>query len=44
MAETGTWTSVLVAASVCSLASGVLAKFVLVPMRKRLAVMRKVAA
>jgi OFA family oxalate/formate antiporter-like MFS transporter len=37
MMATGTWTSVLLAASVCSLASGVLAKFVLVPMRKRLA-------
>ena len=44
MAETGTWTSVLVAASVCSLASGVLAKFVLVPMRKRLAATHKVLA
>jgi MFS transporter, OFA family, oxalate/formate antiporter len=37
MVATGTWTSVLLAASVCSLTSGVLAKFVLVPMRKRLA-------
>src|SRR5262249_34692858 len=33
---TGTWSSVLLAASVCSLAAGVLAKFALVPMRKRL--------
>jgi OFA family oxalate/formate antiporter-like MFS transporter len=37
MTATGTWTSVLVTAAVCSLASGALAKFVLVPMRKRLA-------
>jgi OFA family oxalate/formate antiporter-like MFS transporter len=33
---TGTWSSVLVTASVCSLAAGLLAKFVLVPMRRRL--------
>ena len=33
---TGNWSSVLLAASVCSLAAGVLAKFALVPMRKRL--------
>jgi OFA family oxalate/formate antiporter-like MFS transporter len=32
---TGTWSSVLVTASLCSLAAGLLAKFVLVPMRKR---------
>jgi MFS transporter, OFA family, oxalate/formate antiporter len=37
MMATGTWTSVLLTAAACSLASGVLAKFVLVPMRKRLA-------
>ena len=37
MTATGTWTSVLVTAGVCSLASGALAKFALVPMRKRLA-------
>ena len=37
MVATGSWASVLLAASVCSLASGVLAKFVLVPMRKKLA-------
>jgi MFS transporter, OFA family, oxalate/formate antiporter len=37
MLATGTWTSVLLTAAACSLASGVLAKFVLVPMRKRLA-------
>jgi MFS transporter, OFA family, oxalate/formate antiporter len=33
---TGTWSSVLFAASFCSLMAGVLAKFALVPMRKRL--------
>jgi OFA family oxalate/formate antiporter-like MFS transporter len=33
---TGTWTSVLFAAAACSLLAGVLAKFALVPMRKRL--------
>jgi len=37
MTATGTWTSMLVTAAVCSLASGALAKFALVPMRKRLA-------
>ena len=33
---TGTWTSVLLAACVCSLAAGFLAKFVVAPMRRRL--------
>jgi MFS transporter, OFA family, oxalate/formate antiporter len=33
---TGTWSSVLFAAAFCSLMAGVLAKFALVPMRKRL--------
>src|SRR3954452_21954829 len=33
---TGTWTTVLFAAAACSLLAGVLAKFALVPMRKRL--------
>jgi MFS transporter, OFA family, oxalate/formate antiporter len=33
---TGTWSSVLMAAGVCSLSAGILAKFVLVPMRQRL--------
>jgi OFA family oxalate/formate antiporter-like MFS transporter len=33
---TGTWNSVLLAASFCSLTAGVLAKFALIPMRKRL--------
>jgi len=33
---TGTWTSVLLAGAICSLLAGVLAKFALVPMRKRL--------
>ena len=37
MMATGTWTSVLLTAAACSLASGMLAKFLLVPMRKRLA-------
>src|SRR4051794_15979369 len=34
---TGTWTSVLLAACVCSVAAGFLAKFVVAPMRRRLA-------
>lgn len=42
MVATSTWTSVLFLASACSLVSGLLAKFVLVPMRKRLAVARTV--
>jgi MFS transporter, OFA family, oxalate/formate antiporter len=42
MVATGTWSSVLLMASACSLASGLLAKFVLVPMRKRLAAVRTV--
>jgi OFA family oxalate/formate antiporter-like MFS transporter len=33
---TGTWTSVLLAASLCSLGAGILAKFVVAPMRVRL--------
>src|SRR3954464_15946268 len=33
---TGTWSSVLLAAGCCSLLAGLLAKFALVPMRKRL--------
>jgi OFA family oxalate/formate antiporter-like MFS transporter len=33
---TGTWSSFLLTASICSLAAGLLAKFVLVPMRRRL--------
>ncbi len=33
---TGTWNSVLLTASFCSLLAGVVAKFVLVPMRKRM--------
>jgi MFS transporter, OFA family, oxalate/formate antiporter len=44
MLATGTWTSVLLTAAACSLASGVLAKFVLVPMRKRLAAKSSQAA
>jgi MFS transporter, OFA family, oxalate/formate antiporter len=36
VAATGSWTSVLLTASLCSLIAGVLAKFVLVPMRRRL--------
>jgi MFS transporter, OFA family, oxalate/formate antiporter len=36
MKGTGSWSSVLFAAAVCSFAAGLLAKFVLVPMRKRL--------
>jgi OFA family oxalate/formate antiporter-like MFS transporter len=40
MVATGAWTSVLLVASACSLASGLLAKFVLVPMRQRLAAAR----
>lgn len=44
MVATGAWTSVLLVASVCSLASGLLAKFVLVPMRQRLAAARTVVA
>jgi OFA family oxalate/formate antiporter-like MFS transporter len=35
---TGTWTSVLLAAGFSSLLAGVLAKFALVPMRKKLLV------
>jgi MFS transporter, OFA family, oxalate/formate antiporter len=42
MVATGAWTSVLLVASACSLTSGLLAKFVLVPMRKRLAAARTV--
>jgi OFA family oxalate/formate antiporter-like MFS transporter len=42
MVATGAWTSVLLVASACSLTSGLLAKFVLVPMRKRLAAARAV--
>ena len=33
---TGTWTSVLLAACICSLGAGILAKFVVAPMRVRL--------
>jgi OFA family oxalate/formate antiporter-like MFS transporter len=40
MVATGAWTSVLLVASACSLTSGLLAKFVLVPMRQRLAAAR----
>ncbi len=36
VASTGTWTSVLVAAACCSILAGVLAKFVVVPMRRKL--------
>jgi OFA family oxalate/formate antiporter-like MFS transporter len=36
VAATGTWNSVLLTAAFCSLMAGVLAKFVLVPMRKRM--------
>jgi OFA family oxalate/formate antiporter-like MFS transporter len=36
VAATGTWNSVLLAAACCSLMAGILAKFVLVPMRKKL--------
>ncbi len=36
VSNTGTWTSVLVAAACCSFAAGILAKFVVVPMRKKL--------
>jgi OFA family oxalate/formate antiporter-like MFS transporter len=36
---TGAWSSVLFAACFCSLAAGVLAKFALVPLRRRLAVL-----
>jgi MFS transporter, OFA family, oxalate/formate antiporter len=36
VSNTGTWTSVLVAAAFCSLAGGIVAKFVVVPMRKNL--------
>jgi len=35
---TGNWSSVLFAAAFCSLLAGVLAKFALVPMRKKLLV------
>ena len=37
VSATGTWTSVLLAACICSMAAGFMAKFVLVPMRRRLA-------
>ena len=33
---TGTWNSVLLAASACSLMAGLLARFALVPLRKRM--------
>lgn len=36
VAATGTWTSVLAATAVCSLLAGLLAKFLVVPMRKKL--------
>ena len=36
VAVTGTWNSVLLAASFCSLLAGILARFLLVPMRKRM--------
>jgi OFA family oxalate/formate antiporter-like MFS transporter len=42
MVATGAWTSVLLVASACSLTSGLLAKFVLGPMRQRLAAARTV--
>ena len=44
MVATGAWTSVLLVASACSLTSGLLAKFVLVPMRQRLAARTVVTA
>jgi len=37
VAATGTWNSVLLTASFCSLLAGLLARFVLVPMRQRMA-------
>jgi OFA family oxalate/formate antiporter-like MFS transporter len=37
VSATGTWSSVLLAACICSVAAGFLAKFVLAPMRHRLA-------
>jgi len=37
VSATGTWTSVLLAACICSVAAGLLAKFVVAPMRLRLA-------
>jgi OFA family oxalate/formate antiporter-like MFS transporter len=36
VAATGTWNSVLLSASFCSLLAGILARFALVPMRKRM--------
>jgi hypothetical protein len=38
VAATGTWDSVLLTAAFCSLLAGLVAKFVLVPMRKRMRV------
>jgi OFA family oxalate/formate antiporter-like MFS transporter len=40
VAATGRWNSVLLAAALCSLMAGVLAKFVLVPMRKKMCFIR----
>jgi OFA family oxalate/formate antiporter-like MFS transporter len=37
VSATGTWTSVLLAACICSIAAGFMAKFVVAPMRLRLA-------
>ena len=37
VSATGTWTSVLLAACLCSVAAGFMAKFVVAPMRRRLA-------
>jgi OFA family oxalate/formate antiporter-like MFS transporter len=37
VSATGTWTAVLLAAAVCSVAAGFMAKFVVAPMRRRLA-------
>ena len=36
VAATGTWTSVLLLAAVCAIAAGLLAKFMVVPMRRKL--------
>jgi OFA family oxalate/formate antiporter-like MFS transporter len=37
VSATGTWTSVLLAACICSIAAGFMARFVVAPMRRRLA-------